>query len=133
MIRGRHRKGAARLRYIFCIKGTASVTIQAIETLLPRRSPFGPRFAALDTLAAAKVTVALVRLGQGNLSRAKPVGEGCRKSGSTWGPGYRIYFGQDGACLVILLTGGTKRRQQRDIARAHALWQDCGRKARNVA
>jgi len=37
-----------------------------------------------------------------------------------WGPGYRVYFGRDGETLVILLTGGTKRRQQRDIEAAQA-------------
>jgi len=39
-----------------------------------------------------------------------------------FGPGYRVYFGQDGQTLVILLTGGTKKRQQRDIALAAELW-----------
>jgi putative addiction module killer protein len=41
-----------------------------------------------------------------------------------FGPGYRIYFGKDGARLVILLGGGTKKRQERDIQVAIALWQD---------
>ena len=41
-----------------------------------------------------------------------------------FGPGYRVYFGRDGEALVILLTGGTKRRQQRDIDAAHACWRD---------
>jgi len=41
-----------------------------------------------------------------------------------FGPGYRVYFGHDGPTLVILLTGGTKKRQQRDIDEAHAYWQD---------
>jgi putative addiction module killer protein len=41
-----------------------------------------------------------------------------------FGPGYRVYFGQDGQTLVILLTGGTKKRQQRDIDEARAYWQD---------
>jgi DNA-binding phage protein len=40
------------------------------------------------------------------------------------GPGYRVYFGRDGEKLVILLTGGTKKRQQRDIEAAYAYWQD---------
>jgi putative addiction module killer protein len=40
-----------------------------------------------------------------------------------FGPGYRVYFGRDGEALVILLTGGTKKRQQRDIDTAHAYWQ----------
>ena len=66
--------------------------------------------------AAAKVSVALVRLGQGNTSNAKTVGEGVLEYRIDWGPGYRVYFGRDGETLVILLTGGTKKRQQRDIA-----------------
>ena len=41
-----------------------------------------------------------------------------------FGPGYRIYFGRDGETIIVLLTGGTKKRQQRDIDAAHAYWQD---------
>ena len=49
-----------------------------------------------------------------------------------FGPGYRIYFGRDGEMVIILLTGGTKKRQQRDIDAAHAHWQDYkrGKRAR---
>ena len=45
-----------------------------------------------------------------------------------FGPGYRIYFGKDGATLVILLGGGTKNRQQRDIAKAQECWAACTRR-----
>lgn len=55
--------------------------------------------------AAAKVSVALVRLGQGNTSNAESVGEGVLEYRIDWGPGYRVYFGRDGAVPVILLTG----------------------------
>lgn len=41
-----------------------------------------------------------------------------------FGPGYRVYFGKDGPEIVILLTGGTKKKQQRDIATAHVYWKD---------
>jgi putative addiction module killer protein len=41
-----------------------------------------------------------------------------------FGPGYRVYFGKDGATVIILLGGGTKQRQPRDIAEAQARWQD---------
>jgi putative addiction module killer protein len=41
-----------------------------------------------------------------------------------YGPGYRIYFGNDGKVLVILLCGGTKRRQEKDIKKAKEYWQD---------
>jgi putative addiction module killer protein len=47
----------------------------------------------------------------------------CSNIGSTLAPGYRVYFGRDGEALVILLTGGMKKRQQRDIDVAHAYWR----------
>jgi putative addiction module killer protein len=88
------------------------------------RSPFEGWFASLDPTARAKVTVAIVRLEQGNLSNAKGVGEGVLEYRINFGPGYRVYFGRDGETLVILLTGGTKKRQQRDIAAAIEMWAD---------
>ena len=92
------------------------------------RNPFEQWFAELDSAAAAKVSVALARLEQGNLSNVKGVGEGVLEYRIDWGPGYRVYFGRDGDVLVILLTGGTKRRQQRDIEAAKALWADYKRR-----
>jgi putative addiction module killer protein len=74
--------------------------------------------------AAAKVTTALARIEQGNFSRVKSVGAGVFESTIDFGPGYRIYFGKDGDALVILLAGGTKKRQQRDIALAKERWAD---------
>jgi putative addiction module killer protein len=82
------------------------------------RSPFEAWFGDLDQVARAKVTIALARLGLGNVSNVKGVGEGVLEYRINVGPGYRVYFGRDGDTLVILLTGGTKRRQQRDIASA---------------
>lgn len=61
---------------------------------------------------------------QGNLSNVKSVGAGVQEYRLDFGPGYRIYFGRDGDTLVILLTGGTKRRQQRDIDEALSCWRD---------
>lgn len=88
------------------------------------RSPFERWFAGLDAAAGAKVAVGLARPEQGNLSNIKPVGEGVLEYRIDWGPGYRVYFGRDGSTLVILLTGGTKQRQQRDIVAAKTLWAD---------
>jgi putative addiction module killer protein len=51
----------------------------------------------------------------------KSVGEGVLEYRIDFGPGYRIYFGRDGSTLVVLLIGGTKKRQQRDIEAAHDL------------
>jgi putative addiction module killer protein len=88
------------------------------------RSPYGEWFDSLNAPAAAKVTVAITRLAQGNFSNAKGVGGGVYEHRVDFGPGYRIYFGRDGERLVILLAGGTKKRQQNDIEHAQARWQD---------
>lgn len=59
----------------------------------------------------------------GNFSNVKPVGQGVSEYKLTFGPGYRVYFGKDGDRLVILLGGGTKKRQGRDIENAQLLWK----------
>lgn len=87
-------------------------------------SPFGEWFEKLDAQAAAKVTIALTRLEQGNTSNVKGVGSGVFELKIDFGPGYRVYFGKDGPEIVILVGGGTKKRQQRDIERARDCWQD---------
>ena len=94
------------------------------------QSPFRDWFDELDPTAAARITVALARIEQGNLSNAKGVGEGVLEYRIDFGPGYRVYFGRDGDVLVILLGGGTKRRQQRDIDDAKARWSDYKRRKR---
>ena len=58
----------------------------------------------------------------GNLSDAKSVGAGVFERRIDFGPGYRVYFGRDGRDLVILLGGGTKKRQRNDIAAARVFW-----------
>ena len=97
-----------------------------LEEYLDRagRSAFGDWFGRLDAQAAAKVTTAVTRLGQGNLSNVVPVGEGVSEYKIDFGPGYRIYFGREGRELIILLGGGTKKRQQRDIDSAKSLWAE---------
>lgn len=86
-------------------------------------SPFRRWFDDLDDQAAAWVTIAIDRLGEGNTSNAKALAEGVSELRIDRGPGYRIYFGWDGKVLVILLGGGTKRRQQSDIAAALRHWR----------
>lgn len=92
------------------------------------RSPYAEWFNRLNAHAAAKVTVALTRLGQGNFSNVKSVGSGIYEYRIDFGPGYRIYFGKEGDRVVILLAGGTKKRQARDIAKAIEMWQDYKRR-----
>jgi putative addiction module killer protein len=61
---------------------------------------------------------------QGNFSNVKGVGGGVFEFRIDVGPGYRIYFGKDGDQMVILLTGGTKKRQRKDIEMAQGYWKD---------
>lgn len=105
-------------------------TRKVVEYLEPDgSSPFAKWFARLDPMAAVKVTTALYRMEQGNLSNVKPVGQGVAEYRIDAGPGYRIYIGQQGNVLIILLGGGTKRGQGTDIRLAQQRWRDY--KARN--
>jgi putative addiction module killer protein len=87
-------------------------------------NPFRDWVARLNPDAARKVTNALYRVGQGNFSNAKSVGAGVYECRINFGPGYRVYFGNDGEKIVILLGGGTKQRQQNDIRVALDRWED---------
>ena len=92
------------------------------------RNPYKLWFDRLNSQAAAKVATALTRLALGNVSNVKGVGYGVFELRIDFGPGYRLYFGKDGERVVILLGGGTKKRQQRDIDAAIADWQDYKRR-----
>jgi putative addiction module killer protein len=93
---------------------------------------FARWFEGLNSIAAAKVTVALTRMERGNFSNAKGVGGGVFEYRIDFGPGYRVYFGKDGGCLVILVNGGTKKRQDADIAEAQRCWNDYKRRKKNA-
>lgn len=93
-------------------------------------NPYRTWFDGLDAQAAAKAATATARLELGNTSRVKWIGT-VGEYRIDWGPGYRIYLAKDGETLVVLLGGGTKKRQQADIDRAKALWTEY--KARKTA
>ena len=93
-------------------------------------SPYAKWFNRLNAPAAAKVATTIVRMEQGNFSNSKGIGEGVFECRIDFGPGYRIYFGKDGDTLVILLGGGTKKRQQRDIVNAKMHWKEYKRRKR---
>ena len=97
---------------------------KVVEYLKAGFSPFAKWFSGLDAHAAAKVTVALYRLEQGNLSNVKSVGKGVSEYKIEFGPGYRVYFGQEGDDLIILISGGSKKSQAQDIQAAHMLWAE---------
>jgi putative addiction module killer protein len=87
-------------------------------------SSFAKWFEELNSEAAAKITTALYRLEQGNLSRVEGVGEGVFEYKIHFGPGYRIYFGKEGSELIILLCGGSKKGQSKDIKLAKQKWTE---------
>ena len=92
------------------------------------RSPFGRWFDGLDARAAVRVRTAVARMEAGNLSNVRGVGSGVLERRINVGPGYRVYFGRDGDALIVLLGGGTKEGQQRDIEDARDLWQEYKRR-----
>jgi putative addiction module killer protein len=76
-----------------------------------------------DGRTRAILLARLARVRLGNMGNTRPVGEGVHELKIDYGPGYRVYFGQDGPTLVILLNGGDKSTQDEDIETAKAYWQ----------
>ena len=74
-----------------------------------------------DERAKARIQSRLLRLANGNFGDVRPVGEGVSELRVHYGPGYRVYFTQQGNALVILLIGGDKSTQQKDIERAKVI------------
>ena len=75
-----------------------------------------------DIRAKASILARLARIREGNVGDCKTVGGGVQEMRIDFGPGYRVYFGQNGDTLVILLSGGDKSGQARDIETARNLW-----------
>ncbi|MGH6967869.1 MAG: type II toxin-antitoxin system RelE/ParE family toxin [Stellaceae bacterium] len=86
---------------------------------------FAEWFAELrDCEARARIAVRIRRLSLGNPGDVRPVGSGVSEMRIDYGPGYRAYFVRRGDTIVVLLCGGDKRNQDRDIARALELVQE---------
>ena len=74
-----------------------------------------------DSIARAAITARIVRLSKGNFGDVKSVGDGVSELRIHYGPSYRVYFQQRGSTIIILLCGGDKKSQTRDIVRAKEL------------
>jgi len=104
------------------------VNYRVVELLLEDgSSPYADWFATLDPVAAAKVTVGKARIAQGNFSNVEWF-RGIGEYKIDWGPGYRVYLARDGKMIIVLLGGGTKKRQQKDIDRAVKLLESYKRR-----
>lgn len=89
------------------------------------RNPFRKWLEGLrDRQARAKIRVRLNRIRLGNFGDCKSVGRGVSELRISYGPGYRVYFGRKGNLVVILLYGGNKKTQSKDIALAQEYWAD---------
>ena len=89
------------------------------------REPFTEWLTALrDQQGRKRIEARLLRLQQGNHGDCEPVGEGVFELRMFFGPGYRVYFGQDAENIVVLLCGGDKNKQDRDIEVAKAYWKE---------
>lgn len=87
------------------------------------KEPFSEWLASIkDERAAAKIKARLARVRLGNIGNSRSVGQGVRELKIDYGPGYRVYFGQVGDELIILLCGGDKRGQNDDIKKAKEYW-----------
>ena len=84
----------------------------------------------LDASVRARIDKSVLRMGNGLPTDITPEGQGISALRIDFGPGYRVYFGLDGDQLIILLAGGTKRRQEKDILLARALWGEYKRRKR---
>lgn len=107
----------------------APVEIRYYQTA-SRKRPFQEWLDGLDATLQQIVAVRLTRVRRGLFGDAEPVGEGVFELKIDAGPGYRIYYGQDGKVVVVLLHAGEKKRQSADIRRAQAFWRDYLRRTR---
>ena len=86
-------------------------------------TPFDHWMNRIDVRAQVRVAQRLNRIERGNFGNHKGVGRGVMELRIDYGPGYRVYFGRDGSKIVILLGGGTKKRQHADIENAQKYWR----------
>ena len=94
--------------------------------------PFDRWLRRQNTEVRARVQTRIDRIEIGNFGDRHSVGRGVSELRLDFGPGYRVYYGRDGAYVVVLLGGGDKRRQRRDIQQAQAHWYDYQQEQQNA-
>lgn len=95
------------------------------------KDPFKDWIASLaDRMARARLLARVQRMAAGNFGNCRPLDAGVWELKIDHGPGYRVYYARAGSRLILLLTGGDKRRQQTDIATAIDYWQDWQRRSK---
>jgi len=77
-----------------------------------------------DSMGRKRVLIRIARLEQGNYGDCEPVGEGVSELRMFFGAGYRVYFGEDADNIIVLLCGGDKGSQKKDIKQAKAYWRE---------
>jgi putative addiction module killer protein len=101
----------------------------AIYETATGNSPFAEWLQGLrDRGARARIRVRIDRASLGNLGDCKPVGAGVLELRIDYGPGYRVYLAEDGPALMLLLCGGDKSSQSRDVELAQEYWRDYRRR-----
>ena len=89
------------------------------------RSPYREWFNSLrNEMACAVIEARLTRLRAGNFEKCEPVGDGVYELKIYYGPGYRVYFGRKENRVILLVFGGEKSTQAKDIVMAQRYWQD---------
>ncbi|MDC0980398.1 type II toxin-antitoxin system RelE/ParE family toxin [Bdellovibrionales bacterium] len=97
-----------------------------VEELLDEneKSPYRMWVDDLDVKSKARIQARVLRFAQGNLGDSKSVGDGVFEARFFFGPGYRLYFGVIDGKIVLLLCGGDKSSQKRDISKAKTALRD---------
>lgn len=85
-----------------------------------------------DSITRNKIDARITRLELGNFGHCNSIGHGLMELKIDYGPGFRVYFGQSGHNIIILLCGGNKNSQTKDIQLAHEYWENYRRQYENT-
>lgn len=96
-----------------------------LHRTLSGKEPYSEWEESLDKSTMARIDARLARIRDtGNMGQCEPVGEGIYELKFDFGPGFRVYFGLENDTLMILLIGGSKKNQQKDINKAKEYWRE---------